>query len=89
MALLRATAGTARSRARCVARHREIKRQIGYLPGELSLDPRMTGGQILTCSRTCAEVSDPTYVVALVSRLDIDTSRRFGHYSHGNKQKMG
>ena len=26
----------------------EVKRLVGYLPGELALDPNLTGGQILT-----------------------------------------
>ena len=48
MALLRADAGTARIAGLDVWQHSvEIKRLIGYLPGELSLDPNLTGGQIL------------------------------------------
>src|SRR5881275_2552382 len=48
MALLRADAGTARiAGLDCWQQSVEIKRLIGYLPGELSLDPSLTGGQIL------------------------------------------
>src|SRR5579864_3091759 len=48
MALLRANAGSARiAGLDCWQHSVEIKRLIGYLPGELSLDPGMTGGQIL------------------------------------------
>ena len=66
-----------------------VKRLVGYLPGELSLDPNLTGGQILTYFANLRGAVDPGYVERLVSRLDLDTSRRFRHYSHGNKQKVG
>jgi ABC-type multidrug transport system ATPase subunit len=67
----------------------QVKRLVGYLPGELSLDPNLTGGQILTYFANLRGGVDPDYVGTLVSRLDLDTSRRFRHYSHGNKQKVG
>ena len=67
----------------------QVKRLVGYLPGELSLDPNLTGGQILTYFANLRGSVDPAYVERLVSRLDLDTSRRFRHYSHGNKQKVG
>src|SRR5260221_3832152 len=48
MALLRANAGTARiAGLDCWQQSVEIKRLIGYLPGELALDPNLTGTQIL------------------------------------------
>src|ERR1700693_1728674 len=50
MALLRADSGTARiAGLGCWRKSVEIKRLIGYLPGELSLDPGLTGGQIIEC----------------------------------------
>ena len=67
----------------------QVKRLVGYLPGELSLDPNLTGGQILTYFANLRGAVDAAYVERLVSRLDLDTSRRFRHYSHGNKQKVG
>src|SRR2546428_5674981 len=48
MALLRPDAGTARiAGLDCWQHSVEIKRLIGYLPGELSLDPSLTGGATL------------------------------------------
>src|SRR5256884_5910633 len=48
MALLHANAGTARIAGLDVWQQSvEIKRLIGYLPGELALDPNLTGGQVL------------------------------------------
>src|SRR5437868_14835129 len=48
MALLRADSGSARiAGLDCWEKTIEIKRLIGYVPGEPSLDRNLTGGQIL------------------------------------------
>src|SRR2546425_2648223 len=48
MALLHADAGSARiAGLDCWKQSLEIKRLIGYMPGEPALDPDLTGGQIL------------------------------------------
>src|SRR5258708_39481569 len=48
MALLRADSGTAKiAGLDCWQQSLEIKKLIGYVPGEPSLDPNLTGGQIL------------------------------------------
>jgi ABC-2 type transport system ATP-binding protein len=65
------------------------KRVIGYLPGELALDANLTGGQILAYFANLRGGVDQAYLEGLVTRLDLDISRRFRHYSHGNKQKVG
>jgi ABC-2 type transport system ATP-binding protein len=90
MGLLFTSSGSARiAGLDCRSHSLEIKRLIGYLPGELALDPNLTGGQILTYYSNLRGGVDQAYLEALVRRLDLDTSRRFRHYSHGNKQKVG
>jgi ABC-2 type transport system ATP-binding protein len=66
-----------------------IKRLVGYLPGELSLDPNLTGGQILSYFANLRGGVDHGYLERLIKRLELDAGRRFRHYSHGNKQKVG
>jgi ABC-type multidrug transport system ATPase subunit len=66
-----------------------VKRVLGYLPGELALDPNLTGGQILAFFANLRGGVDHTYLEGLVARLDLDPTRRFRQYSHGNKQKVG
>ena len=89
MALLRADAGTA-----CIAgldcwqQSVEIKRLIGYLPGEPSLDPNLTGGQLLEYFGHLRGGVDQAYLKQLIKRLDLDSSRKFRHYSSGNKRKV-
>src|SRR6185295_310796 len=90
MALLFPDSGTARiAGLDCWQRSVDVKRLLGYLPGELAFDPNLTGGQILAYYANLRGGVDRAYLERLVSRLDLDVSRRFRHYSHGNKQKVG
>lgn len=90
MALMRADAGTARIAGLDVWQHSvEIKRLIGYLPGEIALDPNLTGGQILAYFGHLRGGVDQTYLKQLIARLDCDPSRKFRQYSSGNKRKIG
>ncbi|MGI8552172.1 MAG: ABC transporter ATP-binding protein, partial [Dehalococcoidia bacterium] len=66
-----------------------VHRQIGYLPGELALDSRLSGRQLLTYFANLRGGVDWREVAALAGRLDLDLDRRFGEYSRGNKQKVG
>jgi ABC-2 type transport system ATP-binding protein len=89
MALLRADAGTARIAGLDSWQHSvEIKRLTGYLPGEPSLDPGLTGGQILEYFGHLRGGVDQAYLKQLITRLDLDPSRKFRHYSSGNKRKV-
>ncbi len=89
MALLRADAGTARiAGLDCWQQSVEIKRLIGYLPGEPSLDPGLTGGQILEYFGNLRGGVDQAYLKQLIKRLDLDPSRKFRQYSSGNKRKV-
>ncbi len=90
MGLLRPTAGRATiGGLDCWARSTEIKRLVGYLPGEFSFDPGLTGAQIIAYLGNLRGGVDQAYVRALVERLDLDPSKRFRAYSRGNKQKVG
>jgi ABC-2 type transport system ATP-binding protein len=89
MALLRADAGTARiAGLDCWQQSVEIKRLIGYLPGEPSLDPGLTGGQILEYFGHLRGGVDQAYLKQLIKRFDLDPSRKFRQYSSGNKRKV-
>src|SRR6516225_1131207 len=66
----------------------EIKRLVGYLPGEASLDPNLTGGQLLAYFGHLRGGVDQAYLKQLIKRLDLDPSRKFRHYSSGNKRKV-
>ena len=66
-----------------------LRRRIGYVPGELRLEGRVTGHRMLSFY---AEVSGPIdrgYTSELADRLGVDLSRPVRSLSKGNKQKVG
>jgi ABC-2 type transport system ATP-binding protein len=89
MALLRADSGTARIAGMDAwEKSVEIKKLIGYVPGEPSLDNNLTGGQILEYFANLRGGVDKAYLKSLIDRFDLDTSRKFRQYSTGNKRKV-
>jgi len=89
MALLHADAGSAQiAGLDCWKQSLEIKRLIGYMPGEPALDPNLTGGQILEYFANLRGGVDHAYLRQLVERFELDTSRKFRQYSTGNKRKV-
>jgi ABC-2 type transport system ATP-binding protein len=73
----------------CWAQAPQVKRLVGYLPGEFTLDPALTGAQILAYLAHLRGGVDQAYLRKLVERVELDPSRRFRTYSRGNKQKVG
>jgi ABC-2 type transport system ATP-binding protein len=68
-----------------------VHRRVGYLPGELALYERMTGGDLL---RAFADLRGGppgirARILELADRLGVDLTRRIHDLSHGNKQKIG
>jgi ABC-2 type transport system ATP-binding protein len=89
MALIRADSGTARiGGLDCWQQSVDIKKLVGYVPGEPSLDPNLTGGQILEFFAHLRGGVDHAYLKQLIERFDLDTSRKFRQYSTGNKRKV-
>jgi ABC-type multidrug transport system ATPase subunit len=89
MALLRADSGKSRiAGLDCWEQSVQIKRLVGYVPGEPSLDPNLTGGQILEFFANLRGGVDQSYLKELIKRFDLDTSRKFRQYSTGNKRKV-
>jgi ABC-2 type transport system ATP-binding protein len=90
MGLLQPTSGRATvGGLDCWGESTEVKRLVGYLPGEFSLDPALTGAQILQYLGYLRGGVDQPYVRRLVERLELDPTRHFREYSRGNKQKVG
>ncbi|MFN2251776.1 MAG: ABC transporter ATP-binding protein [Anaerolineae bacterium] len=68
----------------------EIRRRVGYLPGELSLYPQLRASQYLNMVNSVrGNTADPAYISYLCDYLSLDPSRRMRTYSRGNKQKIG
>lgn len=89
MALLRADGGSARiGGLDCWESSIDIKKVVGYVPGEPSLDPSLTGGQILEYFANLRGGVDRVYLRRLIDRLELDTRKKFRQYSSGNKRKV-
>jgi ABC-2 type transport system ATP-binding protein len=67
----------------------EIRRFIGYVPGDLALYPNLTGRDTLTYFANLRGGVDWGYVDALAERFDADLSKKVGDLSSGNRQKVG
>ena len=89
MALLHADSGKATVAGHDVWKQSiDIKKLVGYVPGEPSLDANLTGGQILEYFANLHGGVDRAYQKKLIEVLDLDTSRKFRQYSTGNKRKV-
>ena len=72
--------------------HREtlaIQARSGYLPGELSLYPNLTGRETLRYLANLRGGVDWDYVAVLAERLDCDLERKVADLSTGNRRKVG
>lgn len=68
----------------------EMRKRIGYLPGELALYTNMKAGQFFKMYEYLrGEKDSKGYWQELAERLNLDTSRKIGEFSRGNKQKVG
>ena len=87
---IRATSGTARILGMDIREDSvQIRRQLGYLPGDLALYPKLTGHQTLTYFANLRGGVDQSYVDELAERFKADLSKKVGEYSTGNRQKIG
>jgi ABC-2 type transport system ATP-binding protein len=66
-----------------------IQARSGYLPGELSLYPGLTGRETLRYLANLRGGVDWDYVAALTERLDCDLDRKVADLSTGNRRKVG
>jgi ABC-2 type transport system ATP-binding protein len=66
-----------------------VRGRIGYLPGDLRVDPTMSGAQLFAWYGRLRGRHDRARVDELTQRLGLDPSRPFGTLSKGNRQKVG
>jgi ABC-2 type transport system ATP-binding protein len=67
----------------------EIRRRVGYLPGELALYEHMTAEDHLRYLGNLRGGADRPAIRHLAERLDCELGRRIEDLSRGNKQKVG
>jgi len=89
MALIRPTGGRAEIFGLdCQAQDVEVKRKVGYVPGELPAFGGLRGREIIAYLAAMGGGVDEGCVKRLADRLQLDLSQRFREYSSGNKQKL-
>src|SRR5260370_34531591 len=89
--LIRPTSGTAQVLGFDTQRSSiEVRRRVGYVPGDLRMYEGMRGGEFLDFVDSFRpEKRDPTFRRELLERLSLDPSRGILALSKGNKQKLG
>ena len=87
--LARPDRGTVQVLGQDPSRSPSVRQRIGYLPGELRLDERLTVRETLSLWSRLRDRVDDTWVTELCDRLDLDTSRRTKGLSSGNRRKVG
>ncbi|QOV33501.1 ABC transporter ATP-binding protein [Streptomyces ferrugineus] len=90
LGLLRADAGEARLLGGdpwrdAVALHR----RLAYVPGDVSLWPKLTGGEIIDVFGRLRGDLDPARRDELLERFELDPTKKSRTYSKGNRQKVG
>jgi ABC-2 type transport system ATP-binding protein len=72
----------------CQAQAVEVKRHVGYVPGELPQYGPLRGREVIAYLGAMAGGVDEAHVKELSERLELDLNRRFREYSTGNKKKL-
>ncbi|MEU4340641.1 ATP-binding cassette domain-containing protein [Nocardia sp. NPDC023852] len=67
----------------------DLRRRIGYLPGELQIEGRNTARDLLTFLSDQRGTVAARRIAELADLLDLDLSKKVGAMSKGNKQKVG
>jgi ABC-2 type transport system ATP-binding protein len=67
----------------------EIRKSVGYVPGDLAMYPNLTGRDTITYFANLRGGVDWSYVDELADRLNADMTKKVGDLSSGNRQKIG
>ncbi len=89
LGFLRPSAGACSVLGGSLRQQPQLRSRIGYLPGDLRVDPAMTGEHLFAWYGRLRGSYDRDRVRGLTERLDLDPTRRFGTLSKGNRQKIG
>jgi ABC-2 type transport system ATP-binding protein len=66
-----------------------VRARIGYLPGDLHLDPRYTAGEVIEFYGALRGPGGRRLAGSLLERFDLDPTRPIGELSTGNRRKVG
>lgn len=66
----------------------ELHRRLAYVPGDVSLWPNLTGGEVIDLLGRLRGGLDEKRRQSLLERFDLDPSKKSRAYSKGNRQKV-
>ena len=66
----------------------DLHRRLAYVPGDVTLWPGLTGGEIIDLLGRLRGGLDPKRRQALTERFDLDPAKKARAYSKGNRQKV-
>jgi ABC-2 type transport system ATP-binding protein len=66
----------------------ELHRQLAYVPGDVSLWPKLTGGETIDLLGRMRGDFDAARRDELIARFELDPTKRARTYSKGNRQKV-
>ena len=66
----------------------DLHRRLAYVPGDVSLWPKLTGGETIDLFGRLRGDLDPARRDELVERFELDPTKRARTYSKGNRQKV-
>jgi len=67
----------------------ELHRRLAYVPGELSLWPKLSGGEVIDLFGRLRGDLDRGRRDELLERFELDPTKKARTYSKGNRQKVG
>jgi ABC-2 type transport system ATP-binding protein len=65
-----------------------LHRRLAYVPGDVSLWPNLTGGEVIDLLGRLRGGLDPRRRASLLERFDLDPTKKGRSYSKGNRQKV-
>src|SRR5213080_4443490 len=65
-----------------------LHRRLAYVPGDVTLWPNLTGGEVIDLLGRMRGGLDPHRRSALLERFELDPRRKGRAYSKGNRQKV-
>lgn len=66
----------------------EIHKRVAYVPGDVSLWPNLTGGEVIDLFIKLRGDNNKSRREELIRRFDLDPSKKCRTYSKGNRQKV-
>src|SRR5436309_9710822 len=67
----------------------ELHRRLAYVPGDVTLWPTLSGGEIIDLLGRLRGGLDPKRRASLLERFELDPTKKGRTYSKGNRQKVG